>query len=120
MVPPATPLLAGVAFANRLPGRGLVMKARLVAAVLILVTPEPVFADEKSDLDFFEAKVRPVLVAHCLRCHGESKQKGNLRLDSKAGWEKGGDNGPAVVPGKSKQSLLIKMISPGAESPPQM
>jgi len=77
-------------------------------------------ASAAEDVEFFEAKVRPVLVEHCLRCHGDKRQKGNLRLDSKAGWEKGGDAGPALIPFKSKQSLLIKMISPGTESPPQM
>ncbi|HEX7898572.1 MAG TPA: DUF1549 domain-containing protein [Planctomycetota bacterium] len=72
------------------------------------------------DVEFFEAKVRPILVDHCLKCHGEKKPKGGLRLDSKAGWEKGGDSGPALVPGKPDRSLLLKMIRPGSESPPEM
>jgi hypothetical protein len=60
---------------------------------------------------FFETKVRPLLVERCLECHGEKKQKGGLRLDSKSGWEKGGESGTALVPGKAEESLLIKAIS---------
>ena len=63
--------------------------------------------------EFFEQKVRPVLVEHCYSCHSSEakKLKGNLFLDSKAGWQKGGDNGAAViVPGKPQESLLIRSI----------
>ncbi len=60
---------------------------------------------------FFETKVRPLLVERCLECHGEKKQKGGLRLDSKSGWEKGGETGTAIVPGKAEESLLIKAVS---------
>ncbi|MBV8879034.1 MAG: DUF1549 domain-containing protein, partial [Planctomycetaceae bacterium] len=70
--------------------------------------------------EFFETKIRPVLVEQCLKCHGEKKAKGGLRLDSRAGWEKGGDNGPALAPKKSGSSLLIKMIRGGSETPPEM
>ena len=72
------------------------------------------------DQEFFEAKVRPLLHEHCLGCHGDKKAKGGLRLDSKAGWEKGGDSGPALVPGKPEKSLLVRMIKGGSESPPEM
>jgi hypothetical protein len=71
-------------------------------------------------VEFFEAKIRPVLAEQCLKCHGEKKAKGGLRLDTRAGWEKGGDSGPAVVRKKSGASLLIKMIRRGEDSPPQM
>jgi mono/diheme cytochrome c family protein len=60
--------------------------------------------------DFFERKIRPVLVEQCYECHGEAKQKGGLRLDSSAGWQKGGDSGSTVVPGKPDGSLLIKSL----------
>jgi cytochrome c553 len=63
-----------------------------------------------TDFEFFEKRVRPVLVQHCLECHGE-KRKGNLRLDSRAAAIAGGDLGPAVVPGKVKESLLLEAIS---------
>ena len=61
-------------------------------------------------LAFFESKVRPVLVAQCISCHGDAKQKGGLRLDSKPAWLKGGDSGPAIVPLNPEDSLLIKAI----------
>ena len=70
--------------------------------------------------EFFETKIRPVLAEQCLKCHGEKKAKGGLRLDTPAGWEKGGDNGPALVRRKSSASLIIKMIRGEENSPPQM
>ena len=60
--------------------------------------------------DFFEAKVRPVLVDNCLECHGAEKHKGGLRLDVRAAMLKGGDTGPAVVPGKPEESPLIEAV----------
>lgn len=60
---------------------------------------------------FFEAKVLPVLKVRCFECHShEKKMKGGLTLDSKSGWEQGGDSGPAIVVGKPEESLLIKMV----------
>ena len=56
---------------------------------------------------FFEQRIRPVLVEHCYACHSTEakKLKGGLYLDSKAGWQKGGDSGdPALVPGKPEAS----------------
>ena len=63
-------------------------------------------------VDFFETKIRPILVERCYECHSaESKRlRGKLLLDTKAGWEKGGDTGPAIVPGKPEESLLIEAI----------
>jgi Protein of unknown function (DUF1549)/Protein of unknown function (DUF1553)/Planctomycete cytochrome C len=60
--------------------------------------------------DDFESKIRPILVEHCISCHGPAKQKGGLRLDTKAGWQEGGETGPAIKPGKPDESLLIKAI----------
>ncbi len=60
--------------------------------------------------DFFEGKVRPVLVRRCEKCHGATKQKGGLRLDVRSGWERGGEQGPALVPGKPDESLLVRAI----------
>ncbi len=62
------------------------------------------------DLEFFEAKVRPVLVEKCVSCHGEAKQKGGLRLDSREAILQGGDNGAALVPGDAQKSLLIRAV----------
>src|SRR5262249_24837097 len=69
-------------------------------------------APSSQALKFFEAKVRPVLVEHCFKCHGDVKRpKGDLRLDSLAALLKGGDQGPALVPGHPEKSLLIKAIT---------
>ena len=60
--------------------------------------------------DLFEKKVRPLLVEHCLKCHGPEKQKGGLRWDSREGWQTGGDSGPPIVPGKPEASLMMKAV----------
>jgi mono/diheme cytochrome c family protein len=60
--------------------------------------------------EFFETKVRPILADNCLQCHGAEKHKGGLRLDVRAAMLKGGDTGPAVVPGKPGESPLIEAI----------
>lgn len=61
---------------------------------------------------FFEQKVRPVLVKHCYSCHSAEAKKlrGGLRLDTREASRKGGDTGPAVVPGKPEASLLLKAL----------
>jgi cytochrome c553 len=64
-------------------------------------------------LEFFEKEVRPLLVARCQTCHGEKKQKGELRLDSIEAILAGGRTGPAIVPGKPGESLLIEAINYG-------
>ena len=68
-------------------------------------TPSP------EQVAFFESKVQPVLKQRCYECHShEHKMKGGLTLDSQSGWEQGGDSGPALLPGKADESLLIKMV----------
>jgi hypothetical protein len=63
-------------------------------------------------VQFFETKVRPVLVEHCFKCHGDIKKpKADLRLDSRDGMLTGGDQGPALAPGHPEKSLLIKAIA---------
>jgi hypothetical protein len=61
---------------------------------------------------FFEQKIRPVLVEQCYSCHSASarKPRGQLLLDSRAGLLKGGASGPAIVPGKPRESLLIQAL----------
>jgi hypothetical protein len=65
---------------------------------------------ETEAIAFFEKDVRPLLVQKCQKCHGPKKQESGLRLDSQAALLKGGEHGPAVVPGKAEQSLLIAAI----------
>jgi cytochrome c553 len=59
---------------------------------------------------FFETSIRPLLVEKCFKCHGEKKQWGGLRLDSRESLLRGGESGAAIVPGKPDTSLLISAI----------
>jgi hypothetical protein len=63
-------------------------------------------------VEFFEKRVRPVLIEHCGKCHGNDarKIKGGLRVDSRAAILKGGDSGPALVPGQPAKSRLIEAL----------
>jgi hypothetical protein len=63
-------------------------------------------------VEFFESKIRPVLVKHCYHCHSAKakKLKGGLRLDSRAGLLQGGDSGPALVPSRPERSRLIEAV----------
>ncbi len=87
---------------------------RVCAATFIaaLSSAFTAFAGAPSDLaqlDFFEKKIRPVLVESCYECHSaESKKvKGGLLLDTREGLLQGGDTGPAIVPGNPKKSLFL-------------
>lgn len=73
------------------------------------IANEPIPA---SGSEFFETKIRPVLVEHCYECHGAESQpaQGNFQLDTRAGIRRGGDTGPAVVPGDPEASLLISAL----------
>jgi hypothetical protein len=69
-------------------------------------------ADDPAGLEFFENKIRPILVDNCYLCHSQQspKVKGGLRLDTREGVLRGGDTGPAIKPGDVEQSLLIKAV----------
>ena len=70
----------------------------------------------------FEEQVRPLLVRHCYACHGPDEAEAKLRLDFKAGWQRGGERGPAIVPGDPSASLLIRAVSyrdPSLKMPPE-
>ncbi len=58
----------------------------------------------------FDRDIRPILAERCLKCHGEKKQSGGLRLDAKAFAMRGGQNGPVIVPGKALESRLYQRI----------
>lgn len=78
----------------------------------------------ESDYTLFESKIRPALIEHCYECHSAEagKSKGGLLVDSRESLQTGGDTGPAVVPGKPEDSLLIAAIShkePDFEMPPK-
>jgi hypothetical protein len=80
-------------------------------AILALGTSSLAAADLKpADVEFFESKIRPVLVAECYECHDAKKQKGDLRLDYRDGLLKGGEEGAAIIPGDAKKSILIQSM----------
>ena len=87
----------------------------LAALTVSLLSVAAVAAEKPltpAETDFFEKKVRPVLVERCYQCHSEKgeKIKGGLVLDTKHGWMVGGDTGPALVPGDADKSLIIQAI----------
>ncbi len=96
---------------------GLARSLLAMAAVTLAGTParpdepraRPSPANPRAAAEF-ENRVRPLLVDRCVKCHGPRKQESNLRLDSRAAMMQGGDSGPAIVPGKPGESLLVKAI----------
>ena len=77
----------------------------------LLATPTARAADAPDGIEFFEKKIRPLLAEHCYECHAVGKKlKGGLALDSRDGWQKGGDSGMTLVPGDPEASLLIKAV----------
>ncbi len=77
---------------------------------IVLFSSGATHAAEVQDTAFFEINIRPLLLERCAECHSEKKQKGGLRLDSKAAWTKGGDTGAVIAPGDPETSLLIKAV----------
>ncbi|WP_435015636.1 PSD1 and planctomycete cytochrome C domain-containing protein [Tundrisphaera sp. TA3] len=91
---------------------------------LVPIAPAPASGSDAEPgpeaVRFFESEVRPLLIENCISCHGPKKQGGKLRLDSRAGVLSGGDSGPAAVPGKPEESLLVEAIEyQGLEMPPK-
>lgn len=79
---------------------------RLLSILSLLCVALSTQADE-----FFHSRIEPILRDRCFQCHShEAKMKAGLALDSRSGWQKGGDSGPAVVPGNVEESLLIRMV----------
>ncbi len=96
-------------------------------SALILLTavtmPLTATSDDATGVEFFEKRIRPVLARRCFECHATNaeKVKGGLVLDSKPGWTKGGDSGPAIVAGDPEKSLLVRAIrygDPDLQMPP--
>ena len=78
-------------------------------------------ASRAKDIEFFKKQVEPLLKRRCYQCHSHDsgKAKGGLVLDSRHGWQKGGSEGPAIIPGKPDKSLLMQAVRhQGYEMPP--
>jgi hypothetical protein len=90
------------------------LRTGLTGAVLVFIAAADVRGAEpaRAQIEFFEKKIRPVLVEHCYQCHSAQAKKlrGELLLDTRAGLRKGGASGPAIVPGDPAASLLLKAL----------
>lgn len=88
-------------------------RVAVIALVLCCASPWVSFAEEPptpAALEFFEKKVRPLLVEHCFECHNDKKQRGGFRLDTREFLLKGTDNGPGVIPGRPDDSRLMHAV----------
>ena len=82
----------------------------LATTLFLRPRPQPAGSPNADSDSFFETKVRPVLAGTCVKCHGEKKASGGLRLDSREAMLTGGESGPAVVPGDPEGSLLVQAV----------
>lgn len=85
---------------------------RSLLFMALVVSPSLLGAAEPSaeQVEFFEKSIRPVLVQNCIDCHGPDDVQSKLRVDSLSGLLTGGERGPAIVPGKPKESLLLSAV----------
>lgn len=109
------------------PARAMRIVAGMSCSLVLLVPFMTASAEETNspspqDIEFFEKKVRPVLAARCYTCHSNRSKtlKGALKVDSREALLAGGDTGPAIVPGKPGESLLIAAIQFTANADYQM
>lgn len=86
-----------------------------IATIILGWAPIGTHADDEvfssQQLDFFENRIRPLLVRHCIECHGPAKSENGLRLDSRSAILTGGDSGPAAIVGAPMRSLVIRSVS---------
>lgn len=82
----------------------------LCCGMLLCGTVRPSLASDASA--FFASRVEPLLKEKCQKCHSHAgrQMEGGLTLDSKSGWQTGGDRGPAIIPGNPEQSLLVAAV----------
>ncbi|MCA9096331.1 MAG: DUF1549 domain-containing protein, partial [Planctomycetaceae bacterium] len=89
-------------------GRISIAVATVAVCLVAVCQVVPAWGDEGEE--FFEKKVRPILAGKCFRCHGDQKTGGELRTDTRGALIQGGDSGPAVIPGKPEESLLLEAV----------
>src|SRR5207253_9520879 len=91
-----------------------ILTRRVALAFAVLATAAPARAPgQNAGTPQFEKDVLPLLTARCLKCHGATRPKAGLDLRTRAGMLKGGESGPALVPGQSARSLVFEMIHKG-------
>src|SRR6266496_6132515 len=103
---------------------GLIGFAALAMPCLVNGAVSPAHDAASAGAEFFEQKIRPIFVENCYKCHSKDaeKVKGGFLLDTREGLLKGGDTGPAIVPGDPEKSLLIKAVrytDPDLQMPPK-
>ena len=100
-------------------GRALSLKNLALTGLTGLACGFTIHPAAAQDFDFFEKKIRPLLAEHCYQCHSQEsgKTEGGLRLDTREGWLKGGETGPAIVPGEPEKSPLIKAVRSSDKDP---
>lgn len=91
------------------------LRSSLALLFCVIATSASALADEPSDhegINYFETHIRPILFHNCYSCHSnaQAKSEGNLVLDSREGWLRGGDQGAAIVPNDLDASLLIQAV----------
>jgi hypothetical protein len=87
----------------------------LILLVLLSIAHSVADGADRESLAFFENEIRPLLVQRCIKCHGPKKSESGLRLDGFDTMIKGGDSGPAIVSGKSNQSLIVEAVRRGGD-----
>jgi len=96
---------------------------RTALLIVSLALSAALGASEVEETAFFETNVRPILNERCQECHSATKKiKGGLSLDTRDAWQKGGDSGAVIVPGKPQESLLLTAVSwrdPDLQMPPK-
>src|SRR6266567_2828714 len=97
------------------------ISSKILATLALCASSVPVFAaitpEQAAQLPpavkrpvNFSKEIKPIFEASCIKCHGRGRVKGGFRLDTRETLLKGGDSGPAIVPGKSAESLLIALV----------
>jgi hypothetical protein len=105
------------------PAARWICTATLVAVSTVVLNASALQAESPSPegVEFFETKVRPILVDKCQKCHGTQRQKGGLRLDSREAVFKGGESGPVIMAGHPEKSELVRAVNyeaDGFQMPP--
>lgn len=102
-------------------GRHLLLSCFLLVAVIesmvfgVQSTQEPSLTPDA--VEFFEQKIRPLLIDRCIKCHGDAKQWANLRLDSRHAMLAGGDSGPAIdIANPDQSALLVRVLESDSET----
>jgi hypothetical protein len=90
----------------------------VASLAIAILAAAPVARGDGAAVEFFEKRVRPLLVDNCYNCHSaNTNAKGGLRVDDRNGLIEGGSSGPAVVPGDPAKSLLIRAVRHEDEAP---